>query len=256
MRRITWPAHRGKFLPHMWPWFAYLLCNLYGCTIKVNRVMHQNSVWPCVKDHIAIHVQVQNHISLELDGKMLPRSFSATTIWQHLGQFLAIFWLCVRRNGYLWVSGENFDTGIRFHEPDFLAENDISGTWRRFLLIFVFDMQNVHVPHFYFLFAWPTDPQSVTFAVFFSGVENFHHLLSWYDPPLPSYNVLADTLRGLVTLTFDFLTLVSGHTWRVTWSTLPPRCKKKVVFYTVHPLSLEKAPTAICSWVLTLVPVH
>ena len=35
----------------------------------------------------------------------------------------------------------------------------------------------------------------------------------------------ADTLRDLVTLTFDLLTLVSGHTWRVTWST-PPRSLK------------------------------
>ena len=32
----------------------------------------------------------------------------------------------------------------------------------------------------------------------------------------------ADTLRDLVTLTFDLLTLFSGHTRRVTWST-PPR---------------------------------
>ena len=28
--------------------------------------------------------------------------------------------------------------------------------------------------------------------------------------------IAADTLRDLVTLTFDLLTLVSGHTWRVT----------------------------------------
>ena len=34
-----------------------------------------------------------------------------------------------------------------------------------------------------------------------------------------SYSVIAaDTLRDIVTLTFDLLTLVSGHTWRVTWS--------------------------------------
>jgi len=43
---------------------------------------------------------------------------------------------------------------------------------------------------------------------------------------LPSYSVItADTLRDLLTLTFDLLTLVSGHTWRVTWSTLPPSLK-------------------------------
>ena len=41
-----------------------------------------------------------------------------------------------------------------------------------------------------------------------------------------SYSVIAaDTLRDLVTLTFDFLNLVSGHTWRVTLST-PPRSLK------------------------------
>jgi len=44
--------------------------------------------------------------------------------------------------------------------------------------------------------------------------------------PLPRYSVIAaDTLRDLVTLTFDFLTLVRGQTWRVTWST-PPRSLK------------------------------
>jgi len=37
--------------------------------------------------------------------------------------------------------------------------------------------------------------------------------------------VVADTLRDLVTLTFDLFTLVSGHTWRVTWSIPPPSLK-------------------------------
>ena len=37
--------------------------------------------------------------------------------------------------------------------------------------------------------------------------------------------IAADTLRDLVTLTFDLLTLVSGHTWRVTWSTPPSSLK-------------------------------
>jgi len=31
--------------------------------------------------------------------------------------------------------------------------------------------------------------------------------------------IAADTLRDLVTLSFDLLTLVNGHTWRVTCST-------------------------------------
>ena len=37
--------------------------------------------------------------------------------------------------------------------------------------------------------------------------------------------IVADTLRDLVTLTFELLTLVSGHTWRVTWSTPPSSLK-------------------------------
>ena len=43
---------------------------------------------------------------------------------------------------------------------------------------------------------------------------------------LVTYSVIAaDTLRDLATLTFDLLTLVSGRTWRVTWSTPPPSLK-------------------------------
>ena len=39
---------------------------------------------------------------------------------------------------------------------------------------------------------------------------------------MPSFTVIAaDTLRDLVILTFDLLTLVNGHTWRVTCSTAP-----------------------------------
>ena len=54
--------------------------------------------------------------------------------------------------------------------------------------------------------------------------ESFHKVWSWYDYPLPSYSVIvANTLRDLVT--FDLLTLVSGHTWQVTWSTPPPSLK-------------------------------
>ena len=43
---------------------------------------------------------------------------------------------------------------------------------------------------------------------------------------MPRYSVIAaDTLRDIVTLTIDLLTLVSGDTWRVTWSTPPPSLK-------------------------------
>ena len=56
--------------------------------------------------------------------------------------------------------------------------------------------------------------------------DSFHQVWSLYDHWLPRYSVIAaDTLRDLVTLTFDLLTLLSGHTWRVTWSTPPPSLK-------------------------------
>jgi len=54
----------------------------------------------------------------------------------------------------------------------------------------------------------------------------FRSMMPTNDHPLPSYSfIAADMLRDLVTLTFDLLTLVSGHTWQVTWSTPPPSLK-------------------------------
>ena len=57
------------------------------------------------------------------------------------------------------------------------------------------------------------------FAVFLLPFFYFYQLRqvwSWYGHPLPSYCVLAaDTLRDLVTLTFDVFTLTSSHTWEV-----------------------------------------
>jgi len=56
---------------------------------------------------------------------------------------------------------------------------------------------------------------------------------------LPSYNVIAaDTLHDL---TFDLFTLVSGHTWRVTWST-PPLSLKILRLYVLE-LWVQTRPT-------------
>jgi len=44
----------GKFFPHiknLWPWFVYLLCNLHGSVIKINWVLCQDSILPCVIGH-------------------------------------------------------------------------------------------------------------------------------------------------------------------------------------------------------------
>ena len=80
----------------------------------------------------------------------------------------------------------------------------------------------------------------------------YHHSIpwpirsrSWYDHPLPSYSVIAaDTLRDLVTLTFDLLTLVSGHTWQVTWSTPPPSLK--ILWLSVLELWVLTSPIGYC----------
>jgi len=50
----------------------------------------------------------------------------------------------MRRNGYLWTSGINLDTAIRFADPDLLVVCKISAIWRRFPLIFAFYMLNAH----------------------------------------------------------------------------------------------------------------
>ena len=56
--------------------------------------------------------------------------------------------------------------------------------------------------------------------------ENFHKVWSRPDCPLPIYSILtADTVHECVTLIFDLLSLVTGHTWRVTWSTPPTSWK-------------------------------
>jgi len=69
--------------------------------------------------------------------------------------------------------------------------------------------------------------------------ESFHQVWSWYNHPLPSYSVIAaDTLRDRVT--FDLLTLVSGHTWRVKWSTSPQGLK--ILWLSVLELWVLTAP--------------
>ena len=80
-----------------------------------------------------------------------------------------------------------------------------------------------------------SDP--LTYKVYYrhrlhSHSDKFHQVWSWYDHPLQSYSVLAaDSLRHLVTLTFDLLTFNSCHTWQVTWSTLPPRSQTLRLFF-------------------------
>jgi len=69
----------------------------------------------------------------------------------------------MRRNGYLWTSGVNLDTAVRFLAPDFLLECKISAIWRRFFVEFCILFVECP-PYFYFRFVWPTDLESIPHA--------------------------------------------------------------------------------------------
>jgi len=118
MRRIMWPMRRGQIFPtylKSWPRFACSVYNCYGTTKKTDGVIHQNSVWPCVKDHIALCACAKAHQSCKLPQifchhcsrrpRFLVKTLQILAIWQHLEQFLAIFSLRMRRNAHLWTSG-------------------------------------------------------------------------------------------------------------------------------------------------------
>ena len=69
----------------------------------------------------------------------------------------------MRRNGYLWTSGINLDTAVRFADPDFLlrAQNF------RDLATFSVDFCILYAegpPYFYFGLVWPTDLESIPHA--------------------------------------------------------------------------------------------
>jgi len=126
----------------------------------------------------------------------------------------------MRTNGHLWTSGVNLYTAVRFPDPDFLLECNISAIWRRFPLIFAFIcwMSAIFLLPVCLTY-WPrkyttrVDPQA----------DNSHQVWSWYDHTLPSYSVF---VCWYVTWLWPWpLTLNSCRTWRVTWPTLPPSLK-------------------------------
>ena len=142
----------------------------------------------------------------------------------------------MRRNGNLWTSGVNFDTTVRFADPDFLLECQIWAIWRRFLLIFAFYILNVRHISTSGLFDLLTRKHTTRAN---PHVDNSHQVWSWYDHPLPSYSVFVCwhvTWPG----DLDLLTLNSCRTWRVTWSTLPPSLKTLRPF--VHDLRIITVP--------------
>jgi len=52
----------------------------------------------------------------------------------------ATFALRMLRNGYLCTSGVNLETAVRYADPDFPLGCKISAIWRRFPLIFAFNI--------------------------------------------------------------------------------------------------------------------
>ena len=104
---------------------------------------------------------------------VLSQSFSSMSIYRtglqmlsilsHLRPFSAAFVLRMRSNGYLWTSGINLDTAVRFADPDFLLECKMSAILRRFPLIFF--ILHAECPlYFYFRFVWSTDLGSIPHA--------------------------------------------------------------------------------------------
>ena len=123
----------------------------------------------------------------------------------------------MRRNGYLWTSGVNLHTVVRFADPDFLLECKISAIQRRFPFIFAFYMLNVrHISTSGFLTYWP---RKYTMSIIPTRSEvdmTIHCRVVAFLSADMSWDLWPVTL----TLTFWPWT---RHTWRVTWSTLPPR---------------------------------
>jgi len=92
----------------------------------------------------------------------------------------------MHRNGYLWTSGVNLDTIVRFPHPDFLLECKILAIRWYFPLITAFYILNVrHISTSDLLdlltykFTTRVDPH----------VDNSHQVWSWYVHTLPSYGV-------------------------------------------------------------------
>ena len=129
----------------------------------------------------------------------------------------------MRRNGYLWTSGVNLDTTVRFPDPDYLFEWKISAIRRRFPLIFAF---YIWISAIFLLPVCLTYwPRKFTTRID-PHVDNSHQVWSWYDNQLPSYSVF---VCWYVTWPCDLdlwpFALNRCRTLRVTWLTLAPSMK-------------------------------
>ena len=136
---------------------------------------------------------------------------------EHIVAFTAIFRnICTAhtQKRFLWLSGVDLDTVVRFPDRDFRLECKISAIWRRFPLISAFYMLNVrHISTSGFL---TYCPRKYTTCVE-PHVDNSHQVWSWYEHPLPSYSVFVCRYVtwpcGLDLWPFDLVQLsyLAGH---------------------------------------------
>jgi len=131
---------------------------------KTANWLLRHSVQRCVKSRRLVCEHARNHAFCQSCPKCLIAVALSTTIYSiglqklstysHLRPLLATFILRMCRNGYLCTSGVNLDTAVRFADPDCLFECKISAIWRRFTLIFAFNILNVyHISTFgFFIF--------------------------------------------------------------------------------------------------------
>jgi len=163
--------------------------------MKIIKVICENNARPALKTCEFLRMR-QITWSVKDALNVLLQSFSSTStyriklqklsIWSHLWPFSATCLRRMHRNGYLWTSGVNLDSAVRFADPDFLLECKISAIWRRFPLIlrFICWMSAIFLLPVCFTY-WPrkytthVDPH----------VDNSHQVWSWYDHTLPIYSV-------------------------------------------------------------------
>ena len=89
------------------------------------------------------------------------KSWAISRICGHCQQHL---YCACAKNGYLWTSGVNLDTSVRFADPDFLIECKITSILLLFPLIF-FYIICWSPAYFYFRFVWPTNLESIPHAL-------------------------------------------------------------------------------------------
>jgi len=149
MRWITWPVSRwSKTITFLESSTLICLFTMHfgGCTMNVIKVICENNARPYVTKTYEFLRMREITWSVKGTLNVLLQSFSPTSIWAHsliYGHFQKHLYCVCAETVFLWTSGVNLDTAVRFADPDFLLECKTSAIWRRFPSIFAFYMLNV-----------------------------------------------------------------------------------------------------------------